>query len=441
MSNKKTLIQRIPLIPQGNEKQKNKAYEFIRNVKYLYYRTSNQILGQISSAFYENGCRVNIEQLKSEKSELFSYDNPVLKKLSYPEEIDILPLSIKRVEKDFAEQVKNGLASGKNTLKNYKRNAPMPIEKENIKFDIDFENHKNGSPNFSSLKAVLNWANFHFDVMFESNSYGFNLRKTFVQIKSGNYLIEDSLITIEKKKVYGGKTINAITLILKMSIPREVYSLNENIVVGVNLGAENTVVCGLNSDNYKRQYIEPEKVLVCKEQRERAAKVSMEKSLEKASPKHGTHNKLRSINRLAISHKKTIQRINDRITTFIVLFARKNNAKYINIEDMSWYGDRLKDNVLIQNGNYHQFEEMLIRKARKFGMGLRKINPYGLTETCSYCGCQEDGQLISEHRFLCKNPECVSHTLTKGDSKVKYLEPDFNTARNIAKSYQFRKKK
>lgn len=438
MKKTKTLIQKVSLLPV-EENKKELVYQFIYNYRYAYYATSNHFMGQIGTEFYNNGCSIDIEKFKNENKEIFSYDNPILKEITYPEGTDILPLCIRRVEEDFEKLLKNGLAYGKITLRNYKRQSPVPVVSRDIHFDIELSEHKNGSPNFSSLKAVFTWVNgMKFDVLFEANPYGFNLRKTFAKIKSGEYTVEDSLINIEKKKVgkkTGKKTINGIVLTLKMSIPVEEHHLDENTVVGVNLGYENTIVCGLNTDNYKREYIEPANVIKDKEQREYNARKSIEKSLAKELTRHERANKERAIHRLDISNRKMTKRINDKATTFIVMFARRNNAKYIQIEDMRWYGERMKNNLLIMKGNYNEFEEMLIRKARKWGMEVRKVNPYGNMQTCSFCGCQEDGQLISNKRFLCKNPECVSHTFKRGDEDVKYIEPDFNAARNIAKSY------
>ena len=437
MSKRTTMIQRVSLIPIGEKEQTDKAYKYISDSIYAFYKTNNQIMGEIYSAFYNNGCNLNLEEYKAEHSELFSYDNPAISKIEYPGGIDILELSIKKVESDFKKALLNGLAQGKITAKNYKRTEPLPVSKETLNFDIKFENLKNGTPNIRSLSATLNWVNgISFEVYFEKSGYGFNTQNSFYKIHTGEYTIEDSKIIIEKNK----RGIRGINLYLSLNVPGKVHTLNEDTVIGVNLGLSRTIVCCLNTDNYKRLYLEPDLLIKSTEQRIYSAEKDVKKLSLSTRTEHKRQAKEQFVNRLKHCKESLIKRINDKATTNILLFAQKNNAKYINIENMAWYGAPQKNSLLVRNGNYADFEEQLIRKSHKFGMIVRKINPYSTMHTCSFCGCQEDGQLISDTRFLCKNPDCVSHTFKgKGEANKKYIEPDFNAARNIAKSTEFKK--
>ena len=106
MKKTKTLIQKVSLLPV-EEAKKDLAYQFIYSYRYAYYATSNHLMGQFGTEFYNNGCSIDIEKFKDENKEIFSYDNPILKEITYPEGTDILPLCIKRVESDFEKLLKD----------------------------------------------------------------------------------------------------------------------------------------------------------------------------------------------------------------------------------------------------------------------------------------------------------------------------------------------
>lgn len=154
MSKRKTLIQKITLFPKGESKKQVKAvWSYIREGMEANCKLSNHLMGQIGSAFYENGCYIDIEKFKAEHSDVFSLDNPVINNIAPPEELNLLPMCIDKVEKDFSELLKNGLALGKTTLRNYKKTAPIPVAKSDIDFDIKFKSHKDGTPNYSSMNV------------------------------------------------------------------------------------------------------------------------------------------------------------------------------------------------------------------------------------------------------------------------------------------------
>ena len=451
--NTNILIQKYSLVPIGEQEDKENAYRFIRDCMYAYYKMSNYIMGHYCSAFYGNGCALDMEAFKEQNKDLFSYNNPaytemfVEKKskkkkketksenrqkikrdiLADSKVLDILSESEKRVENDFKESLASGLADGKITAKNYKRKESFTFDSDTLDIDVQYRNNKDGNPVVSSVNANISWVNgIKFNVFFEKSTYGANQRRTFLRIRSGEYTIDGSKIIVDG---------SGIKLYLYLRVPKEQYTLKDDVVVGVNFGTNSSVVYALNSDIYKRDYLEPKSLIMGKQQRTKDAEHSIKKALGKGNPKHGKTSKERSLSRLNISQKRRIKSINEKISSCIVLFARRNNAKHINIEDMGWYGANLKNTLLVREGNYADLEEQLIRRAHKFGMDVRKVNPYNLTQVCSFCGCQEDGQLRSAHRFVCKNPDCVSHGFKKDKD---YVDPDFNTARNIALSTDFK---
>ena len=99
----------------------------------------------------------------------------------------------------------------------------------------------------------------------------------------------------------------------------------------------------------------------------------------------------------------------------------KNKAKYIHIENLN--KDGLSDRIL-RNWSYHQLQTFIEYKAKKYGIEIRKVNPYHTSQNCSECGYWEAGQRVSQSEFKCK--KCNVE-----------LNADFNAARNIAISTDF----
>jgi putative transposase len=105
----------------------------------------------------------------------------------------------------------------------------------------------------------------------------------------------------------------------------------------------------------------------------------------------------------------------------IVDFAKDNNAKYINIENLKGFDS---SQYILRNWSYYQLQQFIEYKAKKYGIEVRKVNPYHTSQICSKCGHWEEGQRDRQDHFLCK--ECGYE-----------VNADFNASRNIAKSTNF----
>lgn len=79
----------------------------------------------------------------------------------------------------------------------------------------------------------------------------------------------------------------------------------------------------------------------------------------------------------------------------------------------------------MRNWSFYELQHFITYKAAKYGIEVRKINPYHTSQICSCCGHWEEGQRIDQSHFKCK--ACGSE-----------LNADFNASRNIAMSKDFR---
>lgn len=418
-----TLTRKMQIIPIGEKEDVNEAYEFIRNGMYAFYKASNLLMGQLAASYYKNGCDLSNAKFLEEKKEIFKHGNPILSQIEFPKGMDLISHATRRVDSDFRTSIKNGLARGERSITNYKRDNPIPTLSRNLKFDIDFTTLENGEPDLNSISAKVKWVNKkQFTVVFGNPTRSVELRKTMLQIHYGNYLVGGSKISIEGKKIF---------LHLTVQIPIQEMTFDENTIVGVDLGIKHPAVCALNNNIYKREYIGAEETLLHIRTRIQNQKRALQKSLTFAKSQHGRTRKLAPLERLKSRERNFAKTFNNKISYRVVQFALKNNAKYIHIENMEGYGDNPNNAILLRNWSYYQLEEMIIQKAKRYGIIVRKVNPYNTSQVCSFCGSQEEGQLLNRERFVCKNPDCVSHKFNS------YIESDFNAARNIAKSTQF----
>ena len=113
------------------------------------------------------------------------------------------------------------------------------------------------------------------------------------------------------------------------------------------------------------------------------------------------------------------------ISKRIVDFALKNNAKYINLENLTGYDT---NDFILRNWSYYKIQEYTTYKAAKYGIIVRRVNPCYNAQVCSVCGNWEPDQRKSREVFECANKDCGSHNYKYG------FDAEFNTARNVAKS-------
>ena len=247
----------------------------------------------------------------------------------------------------------------------------------------------------------------------------------------------------EEYKV-GGSTIEIkgtkIIINLTLDIPKVETALNEDVVLGVDLGQAVPAMCALNNDYYKRLAIgSADEFLRIRTQIQNERR-RLQHALKDSRGGHGRQKKLRALDRLKEREKNFVQTYSHMVSRRVVDFAIKNGAKYINIEDLSGFGrdkyGHVKDDehskMILRNWSYYDLQEKIKYKAAIHGIEVRKIDPKYTSQTCSVCG--ERGLRQTQKEFICINPECARHKIYNNQ---KYINADFNAARNIAMSQNF----
>lgn len=415
MSNTTSLTRKIKLNPIGDKEERNRVYDFIRNGQYAQYQAQNILMGQLIGKYYECGRDIKSEEFKKAQKEILNNSNPVLNDIEFAKGVDTKSFAVRKVSQDFSIALKNGLARGERTVTNYKRTLPLSTRGRDIKFRYEYGTYQEFLDNLMNpdLKICIDWVNhIKFEVILGNPHKSEFLRKEIQNIFEENYKVQGSSIQIDGK---------SIILNLTMQIQKNSNELDENVVVGVDLGLAIPAVCSLNNSMYDRKNIGnyDDYVRVRKQMQQQRKRI--QGNLKYSKGGHGRKKKLSALETYKKYEHNFVQSYNHMISKNVVEYALKNHAKYINMEDLSGYN---ANDFVLRNWSYYQLQEYITYKADKEGIVVRKVRPQYTSQRCSKCGNVEDGQRTTQAKFKC--------------IKCGYEEnADFNASRNIALSKDF----
>ena len=331
------------------------------------------------------------------------------------------------------DYVQKGMFMGaKNTLPSYKYDSPFTIEKTKMGFSHEYDNFEEMCEHIHEKKCNLYFdygsngsptiARFLIDVGTNRNKD--ELLCTLSRIYSGEYKCCGSSIQMDKS---GDKII----LNLCIEMPQKEVELDENVVVGVDLGIKIPAVCALNTNSYVRESIGSVDDFLRVRTQLASQRRNLSRMMKNSKGGHGRKKKMKALEKYNARERNFVKNYNHMVSSQIIKFALKHNAKYINIECLKGYDS---DKKVLRNWSYFELQTMIVYKANKYGIVVRKVNPCFTSQVCSECGHYEKGQRLTQENFLCGNESCRYH---EPKTRTGYINADFNAARNIAKSTLF----
>lgn len=414
--NRMVICRKIKLFPIGDKEEINRVYKFIKDGQYAQYQACNLLMGQLMSEYYKYNRNIKDEGFKEKQKEICKNSNPLFGDIEFAVGVDTPSAVTQKVKQDFSTALKNGLAKGERTITNYKRTNPLITRGRNLSFYHEYENYQEFLDHIdkSDLSVYVKWVNkIVFRIILGNPHKSMELRSVIKNVFEENYLVQGSSIEVDEKE---------IILNLSLSIPRQELELDENTVVGVDLGVAIPAVCGLNNNNYARQSIGSKDDFLRVRTQLQAQRRRLQKSLKSTSGGHGRGKKMKAMDRLSDRERNFVKTYNHYVSKNVVDFAVKNRAKYINMEDLSGFDS---SEFILRNWSFYELQQFITYKASKYGIEVRKVNPYHTSQTCSCCGHWEEGQRLDQSHFKCK--ACGVE-----------LNADFNASRNIAMSTDFR---
>ena len=441
MSNTYIITRKIQVVPVGDKEEINRVYTYLREG----IKAQNMAMNQYMSALYSTMMMDISKEDRKELNKLYARVSSSKLGSAYDKSIEFakgLPMggSIQqKVKQDFDNAMKKGLQYGKLSLPSYREDNPLLIHVDYVRLrstnpHIDnglyhnYESHQDFLDHLfkSDLELFIKFVNkITFKVIVGQPHKSAEIRSVFKNIFEDYYHIKGSSIEFSGTK---------IILNMSIEIPKQQKELDENVVVGVDLGIAIPAVCALNTNDYVRKSIGSKDDFLRVRTQIQNQRRRLQSNLKMSNGGHGRKKKMKPMDKFTKYEKHWVQTYNHQISKQIIDFALKNNAKYINLEDLSSFNQkRLRDNFLLANWSYYQLQQYIKYKAEKYGIVVRFINPYHTSQNCSCCGHYEDGQRVKQSEFICKNPECKNFGIK--------INADFNAARNIAMSTDFIKNK
>lgn len=423
MSDTQTITRKIQLYPVGDREEIDRVYKYIREGMYSQNKAYNILISNLYAAIYAGKTQEEINEIlkkgkRNPKENDSEYSLYKFGEIQFPKGLPTASSVGMRVKQDIKTAKENGLFKGKCSLPNKKLSSPLIVENRFLSFHHNYKSHNDFLDNLflDKLEVFLDFVNgIKFKVIFGNPHKSHELRCVIQNIFEEVYKVQGSSIQFDN-------TGKKIILNLSMAIPKKRMELDENTVVGVDLGVAIPAVCALNNDEYAREFIGSKDDFLRVRTKMQAQKRRLQKSLKYTSEGHGRNKKLDTLKKFEDYEKNFVQTYSHMVSKNVVDFAVKHNAKYINVEDLEGY--RANDFIL-RNWSYYKLEQYITYKAKIYGIEVRKINPCHTSQICSCCGHWEEGQRIDQSHFKCKS--CGVE-----------LNADFNAARNIAKSKDFR---
>lgn len=441
---KMILTRKIQLLVVGDKDEINRVYDYIRNG----IVSQNKAMNQYMSALYMFKMIETTKDNRKELNDLYSRISTSKKGSAYSKEIVFTKgLSIgyfaKQVKQDFNKSCKDGLMYGKVSLPTYRSDNPLLIHVDYVRLRNtnphrdcglyhNYENHAEFLEhlNKKDLEVFIKFANaITFKLVFGNLKKSAALRHEMQMIFEEYYKVCGSSIEIDDKK---------IILNLSFDVPQQKVELDENVVVGVDVGIAIPAVCGLNINNYIRKSIGSVDDFMRVKTKIQHQKNKLYANLKMAKGGHGRTNKLRAMDKFADYESNWVQTYNHYVSKQVIDFALQHKAKYINLEDLSGitkkkdksFDDdkKKKDEKFLRNWSYYQLQSFITYKANKYGIEVRKIDPHYTSQTCSCCGYVDE-----KNRPKKEKGQAYFKCIKCGHEE----NADFNAAKNIAKSTKF----
>lgn len=315
------------------------------------------------------------------------------------EYFNLLPSTIRscingQVYQKFNSSYKDVL-SGKSSIPSFKRNFPL----------------------FFGAKLIRNLVIDGFD--FFSIGFKFkygrdrsNNKEIVSRIIDGKYKMCDSSMVYDydDRKFY---------MFLVVKIPVEKTKLDEQKVMGVDLGLKFPAYVSINTDNKFRQAIGTTDSVLNGRLSIQKQRKSLQQSLKYTSGGRGRNKKMGKYDSLGTKERNFVKNQNHIISKEVVRLALSNECHAINIEDLSGIGKLEKNSFVLRNWSYYELQTMIKNKAQSVGIKVNIIDPRYSSQRCSCCGHIHEDNRKTQSEFVCQ--ECGFHD-----------NADFNASKNIS---------
>lgn len=231
------------------------------------------------------------------------------------------------------------------------------------------------------------------------------------RVADGEYKLCGSMIVRNERK---RKWMLSLTYQFE-SLPK---ALDENRILGIDLGIVNAVYMAVNDNKFWRERIDGGEI-----EQFRKRVDGRRRSLAKQAAYcgesrigHGRKKRMAPVDQIGDKISRFRDTVNHAYSRRIVEMAIRMDCGVIQMEDLSGIDE---DSVFLKNWTYADLQIKIMYKAAEHGIEVRKIQPKYTSQRCSECGHIDHDNRPTQEKF-----SCVMCGFT--------TNADFNAARNIA---------
>lgn len=385
------------VIISDTEEFREQQYKFIRSSQYAQYKALNIAYSTLLSTFLKSG------NLKSEEFQS-TYKSLSVRKLdlNFGTGIDTPSIVVRKVKSDFNSDIKNGLAKGERSGRNYKRSNPLLTHGRDLRFYYDGDD------------VLIHWVHrITFKVIIGREDKDFEELKYFLhQCVRGLYRIRESELYFKNKD---------LMLNLKVSFKKEItYTPIQNRVLGVDLGLHYPAYCVISDDlgihTSFGEYSDFTRVKL----QFRVRKQRLEKSLIYANGGHGHKDKCKALKNLKDKERRWTRNYNHQLSKRIVNYATKHKCESIYLEDLV---SKTMDKKVVSLWTYYELQLMISYKATLNGINVYKVDANNTSQKCSLCGYTNKENRKKQENFKCMKCGFTTNADYNASINISRLKP------------------
>lgn len=334
--------------------------------------------------------------------------------------------AVKESVDKFKEQ-RLRIASGEESIVNYKRTGSIPIRESQIK-GIEKLNSKTYMCNLSLLSTK-----YVKELRIERNDKtiktqipitlmtGGSASSILDRIITGEYKLSDSRITGDRKNRYYLAVVYQFT-------PEVKEELNKDNIMGIDIGVAVPAYLAVSNDGYYRKPVGDAREIRDFQNQMESRKRALQRSRKWAgdgSVGHGTKTRIKPLEKLSGKIARYKEHKNHVWSRYIIEEAIKNDCGTIQMEDLTGIA---YNSPFLKTWTYYQFQEMITYKAKEVGIDVVKVKPIYTSSRCNKCGNihfkeDKDNWRDKQDRFKCMACDW-GHKF--------YVNADWNAALNIS---------
>lgn len=282
--------------------------------------------------------------------------------------------------------------------------------------------YRKDNPVFFPKKCVLNF-NEESDGIFTFTFFKIPIKTFLGRDKSNNKIMLQRIITGEYQMCDSSFRFeeNKLFLYLCIKVPNRTNILDENKVLGIDLGINVPITFSVNNTE-DRGYFGSREEFTNKRLALQKSRRNLSKALVNTNGGKGRNKKLKKLEDFREKELNFALTYNHKGSKWVIDKALMNGCGQINVEDLSSISKSDKNQFVLRNWSYYQLQSLIEYKAKREGIKVVKVNPEYTSQCCSRCNHIESDNRQSQSEFKCM--ACGYE-----------LNADINASKNISRAH------